>query len=72
MLRKSWLNNSQNQLVMKKYIKPVSIIYNVELNEMLCASMPISGFTGENGVTTAEVGEERQFEDGSDVWGQTW
>ena len=72
MLRKSWLNNSQNQLVMKKYIKPVSIIYNVELNEMLCASMPISGFTGENGVTTAEVGEERQFEDGSDVWGKSW
>ena len=57
---------------MKKYIKPVSIIYNVELNEMLCASMPISGFTGENGVTTAEVGEERQFEDGSGIWGQSW
>ena len=57
---------------MKKYIKPVSIIYNVELNEMLCTSVTFSGFTGENGVTTAEVGEERQFEDGSDVWGQSW
>ena len=72
MLRKSWLNNSQNQLVMKKYIKPVSIIYNVELNEMLCTSMTFSGSTGENGVTTAEVGEERQFEDGSGIWGQSW
>lgn len=72
MLRKSWLNNSQNQLVMKKYIKPVSIIYNVELNEMLCTSVGIGGPTSENGVTAAEVGEERQFEDGSDVWGKSW
>ena len=72
MLRKSWLNNSQNQLVMKKYIKPVSIIYNVELNEMLCTSIPIGGSTSENCVTAAEVGEERQFEDGSDVWGKSW
>ena len=73
MLRKSWLNNSQNQLVMKKYIKPVSIIYNVELNEMLCtSSISYGGTTSENGVTTAEVGEERQFEDGSGIWGQTW
>ena len=73
MLRKSWLNNSQNQLVMKKYIKPVSIIYNVELNEMLCtSSISYGGTTLENGVTTAEVGEERQFEDGSGIWGQSW
>ena len=70
MLRKSWLNNSQNQLVMKKYIKPVSVIYNVEVNVM-CA-MSLSGTTSENDVTTAEVGEERQFEDGSGIWGQTW
>ena len=70
MLRKSWLNNSQNQLVMKKYIKPVSVIYNVEVNVM-CA-MSLSGTTSDNDVTTAEVGEERQFEDGSGVWGQTW
>ena len=57
---------------MKKYIKPVSIIYNVELNEMLCTSVGIGGPTSENGVTAAEVGEERQFEDGSDVWGKSW
>ena len=72
MLRKSWLNNSQNQLVMKKYIKPVSIIYNVELNEMLCTSISYGGTTSENGVTTAGVAEERQFEDGSGIWGQSW
>ena len=70
MLRKSWLNNSQNQLVMKKYIKPVSVIYNVEVNVM-CA-MSLSGTTSDNDVTTAEVGEERQFEDGSGIWGQSW
>ena len=55
---------------MKKYIKPVSVIYNVEVNVM-CA-MSLSGTTSDNDVTTAEVGEERQFEDGSGVWGQTW
>ena len=72
MLRKSWLNNSQNQLVMKKYIRPVSIIYNVELNEMLCSSIGYGGTTSENAVTTAGVAEERQFDDGSGIWGQSW
>lgn len=57
---------------MKKYIKPVSIIYNVELNEMLCTSIGYGGTTSENGVTTAGVAEERQFEDGSGIWGQSW
>ena len=55
---------------MKKYIKPVSIIYNVEVNVM-CA-MSLSGTTSENGVTKADVCEERQFEDGSGIWGQGW
>ena len=58
---------------MKKYIKPVSIIYNVELNEMLCtSSISYGGTTSDNNVTTSEVCEERQFEDGSGIWGQSW
>ena len=57
---------------MKKYIKPVSTIYKVELNAMLCMSYSEANTTGKNGITEAEVNEERLFDDGSNLWGKGW
>ena len=57
---------------MKTYIKPASTIYKVELNAMLCMSYSEGNTTAGNSITSAEVNEERQFDDGSNLWGKGW